>query len=443
MTGNTENTIIPPMENTAETMRKTMEKLSHHDTISLDQCADPIQAATLITLPQGRTVNDLTPQLRNAAEFLKPARRMGTAHFDDLGSLISWANRFKGPTSALFAKPDLTAPTITCIADYHAQGGPAPDNPLGDPTARHCHHRAIYNFPLSEEWKAWNRISGNPLEKDDLGEFIEANAKDIMAPTAAVLKQTESDKNQPWENRLIKTAQQIQGRYGQLTQLLAMSRQFQVHETSDLTVTSNRDTGETSIQFLNEHKGADGKPLNIPNLIIIAIPVFMGGAPYRMPVRFRYRKMGGAIRFILSIYNPERAFSDAFAEALAEATDATGLPTFKGTPEKMMSLSGPCFARPSDGHQRGADMKNQIGRLAMRAEGTQWNAYYASTTTLDGAVFLGSIALAAITQNPDRRQAFMDMMKDIVSDIIEEKTGQRPSWKGQNRAPEHERAGRA
>ncbi|TDE34156.1 DUF2303 family protein [Antarcticimicrobium sediminis] len=319
-------------ENPAATMRDVMEKLG--GTEFIDRPADfDLTKAHLVATPGHRTIEDLTSMHRAAAEYLKPARRKGTARLDDLQSLIEWANRFKGPTSALFAKPDLRAPTITCIADYHAEGPSDQTIATGDPTARHCHHRAIYNFPLSEEWKAWTGVSGQPLEKDDLGEFIEANAKDIMDPTAAILAGKETNKNQPWENRLIQTAQQIEGRYGQLTQLLQMSRQFQVYETSNLKVTSNRDTGEGEIQFLNEHKGADGKPLQIPNLIIIAIPVFMGGAPYRMPVRFRYRKMGGSVRFILSIYNPEKAFESAFKEAIEEAAERTELPTFKGSPE--------------------------------------------------------------------------------------------------------------
>lgn len=152
-------------------------------------------------------------------------------------------------------------------------------------------------------------------------------------PTPAVLKGVENAKNASWENHLISTAQQIEGRYGQLTQLLAMSKRFQVHETSNLTVSTNRDSGEAEIQFLNEHKGADGKPLNIPNLIIIAIPVFLGGAPYRMPVRFRYRKLGGDIKFIMSIYNPEKTFEAAFKEAVVEATEAPKLLTLMGPPE--------------------------------------------------------------------------------------------------------------
>ncbi|KMK65255.1 hypothetical protein IMCC21224_1186 [Puniceibacterium sp. IMCC21224] len=177
------------------------------------------------------------------------------------------------------------------------------------------------------------KISGKGLEKDEMGEFIEANAKDIMDPTPPVLTLSQNDKNKPWENRLIETAQNIEGRYGQLRQLLAMSRQFTVFESSDLKVSTNRDTGESEIQFLNEHKGADGKPLSLPNLIIIAIPVFLNGAPYRMPVRFRYRKSGGSVKFILSVYNPEKAFEAAFEEAVNAAADATTLPVLMGTPE--------------------------------------------------------------------------------------------------------------
>lgn len=325
---------LPPLTlpSDAEIMHKVMSEIGHHDDIATPDGYD-ITTPHLITLPSHRKVEDLTAAHRAAAEYLRPSRRRGVARLADIDSLVAWANRFKGETSALFAKPDLNSPTLTCIADYHASGAPDPTNPKGDPSARHMQHRAVYDFPLSDEWRAWMGVSGQPLEKDVLGEFIEAQAKDVMDPTPAILKGAISDKNEPWENRLIETAMKIEGRYGQLHQLLAMSKRFQVYETADLKVATNRDTGESEIQFLNEHKGPDGKPLNIPNLIIIAIPVFEGGALYRMPVRFRYRKAGAAVKFILSIYNPERAFKAAVEEAAQGARDATGLPLFFGTPE--------------------------------------------------------------------------------------------------------------
>lgn len=82
----------------------------------------------------------------------------------------------------------------------------------------------------------------------------------------------------------------------------------------------------------------------------------------------------------------------------------------------------------------------KVGRLAMRQEGQNWVAYYALPDTMKDPIFLGSIRMAVVA-NPARKQQFMDMMRDIVSDIIEEETGTRPTWGGPTAAPEHERAG--
>lgn len=89
------------------------------------------------------------------------------------------------------------------------------------------------------------------------------------------------------------------------------------------------------------------------------------------------------------------------------------------------------------------DEIQEVGRLAMRVEGDNWNAYYALTNTMEGAIYLGSIRMGAVTDNRDRKRAFMKMMEDIVADIIEEKFGERPSFGEPDKAPEHERSGSA
>lgn len=90
--------------------------------------------------------------------------------------------------------------------------------------------------------------------------------------------------------------------------------------------------------------------------------------------------------------------------------------------------------------KRRPDVK--IGRLALRHEGPSWNAYYALPGTMDGAVLLGSIAMRFVVGKDDRHRAFMALMQEAVSDLIEEMTGQRPTWpEGPHAAPEHERAG--
>jgi len=83
--------------------------------------------------------------------------------------------------------------------------------------------------------------------------------------------------------------------------------------------------------------------------------------------------------------------------------------------------------------------KQKIGRLAMRVEGGHWNAYYAMHDTMDGANWLGSIAMRFV-QSEKRKKAFMEMMKEAVADIIEEVAGERPTCPNKPvTAPEHER----
>jgi hypothetical protein len=83
----------------------------------------------------------------------------------------------------------------------------------------------------------------------------------------------------------------------------------------------------------------------------------------------------------------------------------------------------------------------KIGRLAMRQEGVNWVAYYAMPDTMHGAIYLGSI-LMSIVSRPKRKEEFMSLMRNVVADLIEERTGVRPTWPdGPQPAPEHERAG--
>ncbi|MDR7125531.1 DUF2303 family protein [Pseudotabrizicola sp. 4114] len=322
-----------PTKNIAETVRDLMSDGADFSFITAPDPEQALTAPVLVSVPHGRKVEDLTKHMREAAQYLKPARRKGTAKLATLQSLIDWANRFKGATSILYANPDRSAPSLTCIANYHGEGGATLDATSPDETANYGDHRGVYTFPLSKEWQRWMKVSGKPMDKDEMAQFIEDNAKDFMNPTPALLNPGTIESQLVWENRLIEIAEKIGGRFGQHLKLVHMSREFAVHEVSNLSVTSNRDTGESTISFVNEHKDTTGQPLQIPNLFLIAIPVFESGALYRLPVRFQYRKQGGALKFSLTIYDPDRALDDAFDEAVKTATEATSLPVLEGTAE--------------------------------------------------------------------------------------------------------------
>lgn len=318
-------------KNIAESIIETMKELGNVQTISAPEPGEDLTCPTLIAVPNGLAVKDMTEQHIKAQTLMKPLRRAGTACLADLDSFIAWVNRFSGDESTIFAQIH-PAPKLTAVIDYHGEGAPVVDHATRDPLANACKHRATYDFPLSSEWKLWNTIHDKPLGKDEFGEFIEANAKDLLDPTPYLLGQGKGEP-EVWEERMADIATKVQGRFGQYAALVQLSRSFQVYESGHLQVTTNRDTGESQVQFLNEHREMDGAPLRIPNLFMIAIPMFEEGALYRLPVRFRYRKSGDSVKFLVSLYNADVALRDAAREAIETTRAATELPVLMGMPE--------------------------------------------------------------------------------------------------------------
>ncbi|ABA04824.1 hypothetical protein Nwi_1563 [Nitrobacter winogradskyi Nb-255] len=85
--------------------------------------------------------------------------------------------------------------------------------------------------------------------------------------------------------------------------------------------------------------------------------------------------------------------------------------------------------------------RRKTGRLAMRCEGKFWNAYYALPDTMEDAILLGSIHIRLVA-DVTRKNLFMALMQEAVSDMLTDITGTRPTWPDEpHAAPPHERAG--
>ena len=82
-------------------------------------------------------------------------------------------------------------------------------------------------------------------------------------------------------------------------------------------------------------------------------------------------------------------------------------------------------------------------RLALREEGSFWNAYLAAANTMVNAKLIGSISIGAARKNPETRAAFQGLMQTILTDAIEEVTGSPPEKWEIFSAPESERSGHA
>ena len=82
-------------------------------------------------------------------------------------------------------------------------------------------------------------------------------------------------------------------------------------------------------------------------------------------------------------------------------------------------------------------------RLSFRIEGRLWNAYAAERRTMEGALLLGSIAIAAVAERKDLKDTFMDLMKKVFEGFSRDVGTPVTSWDEPTPAPETERGGHA
>jgi uncharacterized protein YfdQ (DUF2303 family) len=250
----------------------------------------------------------------------QPRFRHGTAAMLSLDSLIDHTNRFKDEGSMLFADDNRDAPSIMSVLDYHPAGEALTTAP------RFGKHRATFNFPLSDEWKAWTEFNKAPLKMAAFAEFVEERIIDVLHLI-------------PEEDELSHDLQKFISACGGEAiiatpqKLVELSRGLKVNESSVIKEVVNLGTGEGQILFSSEHSDSNGQPLRVPSLFLIAIPVFRNGPLYRLAARLRYRKTAEGILFWYDLWRADRVFDHAFKEGCERARIETELPLLFGQPE--------------------------------------------------------------------------------------------------------------
>jgi uncharacterized protein YfdQ (DUF2303 family) len=265
----------------------------------------------VIALPDGRrlaSVKSFVDEWRT-----KPERREGIAQLSTLEAFIAHARRFKDESSAIFLD-DLNpkSPRFITVIDYHREG------PEGEP--RFMRHRGVYDFPLSDEWRAWWNNSNKALSQEAFAEFLEDHLTDIQPLDSAgeILNTFAANYGVP---------------LGSPAALLEVSKGLSINVDQAVNQHINLSTGETVVSFEEKHKGKGGSDVKVPKAFGISIPVFREGARYQIPVRLRYKVAGGKISFTFMLHRPDMFFEHALIGAIAKVAEDTQLPVYRGRPE--------------------------------------------------------------------------------------------------------------
>ena len=317
----------PAFESNARAIIDAARELHAHEVLTVES-PDGVEGSFAV-LPVGKTIVSLQEQLEAWRE--RPKHASGTVVLTDEPSFVAHVIRSADAASLIFADDKRTAPRLTAIFDYHepAGGSPSDDGAVLYPTAhlgagssvtpRWGRHRASYAPALSDEWQAWHKADGQWLAPVELAEFLENHLVDVYSgePSTATAE-------------LLAT---IDGRLASASQLLLLSRNFEVNVDSTVRHAQKLSSGEIAITYNETHRDGAGEPIKVPTAFLIAIPVFRKGPAYQLLVRLRYRMQSGQLRWSMLLHRSELAFDHAMRELCERVTGATGLPLHFGFPE--------------------------------------------------------------------------------------------------------------
>lgn len=277
-----------------------VESLSEHEFVD-------VGGQSVLIVPSGKSVKSIKPFLDEYRTA--PERKKGVAEMLDLDSFIAHTNRFSDAESAVFADSTPGAPSIQTVFDYN-------ESKLGAP--RFGEHRTSYRFPLSDEWKAWIDASKKWVSQKDFAEFLETRIVDVLPAEDAG----------PLALRLLP----IVGSFAEASSVMAAARGLKVRVNRVVHNAVNTSSGESQFVFVEEHRGEDNAPLNVPQGMLVGIPVFRGDDPYTVAVRIRYRITDGVATWNVEPMRLDLVLDDAFKTAVDRVRKETDLPVFVGKP---------------------------------------------------------------------------------------------------------------
>lgn len=237
--------------------------------------------ATIITLPDGYTVQDISAVI----EATNPHRNraQGIVNLGDVSSLLAYCkDQYAQELGYIYADPD--ARTITAVFnDQRSTLAPGWRD-----------HRAHFAAAYTPEFTKWMQKNGQQMGQTDFAEFIEDNLTDVQGTDAQ--------------------------------NLLTVATTIQATNGINFSSAKRLQDGQTQLTYnevINTTAGADGQ-LTIPKTFTLGMRIFKNGEGYKLTARLKYRVNSGSVKFWYELERPERAVEDAFTGYVATVREQSG-----------------------------------------------------------------------------------------------------------------------
>ena len=234
-------------------------------------------------VPAGYTLEDI----ERFAE--QPARARASVTVDTVESFVDYYERYSLEDYSMIFASVLDFRLIG-IVDWHSHEAPA----FGE-------HRVTYQAPRAPEWDAWCGNDGRSMSQEDFAYFIEENLNDIVEPDGA---------------EVLEVAQRLEAtskvEFVSAIRLSDGQREFSYSETSEG----------------SSRRGA----LKVPEAFTLGIPVFLGGEPYEVTARLRWRIHDRKLKLWYELRQRSRVEQHAFQLIVDAVADKVDTPVIAGTP---------------------------------------------------------------------------------------------------------------
>lgn len=238
-----------------------------------------------LIVPEGHAHHDVTDPHGAPA---KPGPYVKqTVTLQAVDSLVEYVNRFKGGDTVLFA--DIVQSSIAALLDYHGQ----PAKPA------HVAHRAVMQLPFSEEWKTWTGINNKLMPQLEFARFIEENAADVLAPSAA--------------------------------DLLEVARDLQVKRKVNFVKAVRTSSDNENFEYSEEVNATSRRgELEIPTKFVLHLPVYFGEPPVELHAFLRWRLDDSALTLGIALHRAEHVRQAMFKQIVLLVGDKTECPVVFG-----------------------------------------------------------------------------------------------------------------
>lgn len=207
----------------------------------------------------------------------KPRQLKQAVVVDTVDSFNDYLARFADPEQAvIFASA--ADRRLTAVLDYH--------KPKNEPSWGH--HRCLYDLPYSEQWRRWIANSGKAMTQAIFAQFLEENAEDIAAPSAA--------------------------------DVIMVAKTLQAKKTTGFSSATRLSDGNVELTFIEETQSSvGGGKIKVPvtEEFTLGIPVYTDGVAYKIKAKLRWRI--GEDKALFLFYNllrTEYILDDAFRQVV-------------------------------------------------------------------------------------------------------------------------------